>query len=255
MIWPEWQPGSWALSGLPFGTLFQNIYSERQVKGMSETEMFKTTLMGGYDKDDVQMQVQALKEEAYAEKSRLLKEIKEKDSKISELLQRLDAKEQQIEQYKKDISEKYQQYIDNYESIGRLVYESQVRADNMIKEAEKKRDELLAEATVEAERRVLSVQTEIDEKLAEGKKKYIAVQDEMNDIVELINQAQQRFMSSYKEVHRIISSMPESMQELSDEQDEAAQKAEEPQDDSLDEADVDEVEADIMALLSQEDED
>ena len=126
---------------------------------MSETEMFKTTLMGGYDKDDVQMQVQALKEEAYAEKSRLLKEIKEKDSKISELLQRLDAKEQQIEKYKKDISEKYQQYIDNYESIGRLVYESQVRADNMIKEAEKKRDELLAEATVEAERRVLSVQT------------------------------------------------------------------------------------------------
>ncbi len=222
---------------------------------MSETEMFKTTLMGGYDKDDVQMQVQALKEEAYAEKSRLLKEIKEKDSKISELLQRLDAKEQQIEKYKKDISEKYQQYIDNYESIGRLVYESQVRADNMIKEAEKKRDELLAEATVEAERRVLSVQTEIDEKLAEGKKKYIAVQDEMNDIVELINQAQQRFMSSYKEVHRIISSMPESMQELGDEQDEAAEEVEEQVEDSLDEADTDEVEADIMALLSQEEED
>ncbi len=222
---------------------------------MSETEMFKTTLMGGYDKDDVQMQVQALKEEAYAEKSRLLKEIKEKDNKINELLQRLDAKEQQIEQYKKDISEKYQQYIDNYESIGRLVYESQVRADNMIKEAEKKRDELLAEATVEAERRVLSVQTEIDEKLAEGKKKYIAVQDEMNDIVELINQAQQRFMSSYKEVHRIISSMPESIQELSDEQEEAVQEPEEIQEDRLDEADTDEVEADIMALLSQEDED
>ena len=222
---------------------------------MSETEMFKTTLMGGYDKDDVEMQVQALKEEAYAVKSRLLKEIKEKDSKISELLQRLDAKEQQIEKYKKDISEKYQQYIDNYESIGRLVYESQVRADNMIKEAEKKRDELLAEATVEAERRVLSVQTEIDEKLAEGKKKYIAVQDEMNDIVELINQAQQRFMSSYKEVHRIISSMPESMQELGDEQDEAAEEVEEQVEDSLDEADTDEVEADIMALLSQEEED
>ena len=125
----------------------------------------------------------------------------------------------------------------------------------MIKEAEKKRDELLAEATVEAERRVLSVQTEIDEKLAEGKKKYIAVQDEMNDIVELINQAQQRFMSSYKEVHRIISSMPESMQELGDEQDEAAEEVEEQVEDSLDEADTDEVEADIMALLSQEEED
>ncbi len=100
-------------------------------------------------------------------------------------------KEQQIEHYKKDISEKYQQYIDNYESIGRLVYESQVRSDNMIRAAEKKRDEILAEADTEAERRVLSVQTEVDEKLAEGKKKYIAVQDELNDIVELINQVQQ----------------------------------------------------------------
>ena len=63
---------------------------------------------------------------------------------------------------------------------------------------------------------MLSVQTEVDEKLAEGKKKYIAVQDELNDIVELINQVQQRFMSSYKEVHRIISSMPESMQEMNE---------------------------------------
>ena len=27
---------------------------------MSEAEMFKTTLMGGYDKDDVQMQVLSL---------------------------------------------------------------------------------------------------------------------------------------------------------------------------------------------------
>ena len=225
---------------------------------MSEAEMFKTTLMGGYDKDDVQMQVQALKEEAYAEKSRLLKEIKEKDEKISELLHRLDDKEQQIEHYKKNISEKYQQYIDNYESIGRLVYESQVRSDNMIRAAEKKRDEILAEADTEAERRVLSVQTEVDEKLAEGKKKYIAVQDELNDIVELINQVQQRFMSSYKEVHRIISSMPESMQEMSEEQEEAEEEApakpSEAAEDSFDEADSDELDADIMALLNEEDE-
>lgn len=227
---------------------------------MSDVEMFKTTLMGGYDKDDVQMQVQALKEEAYAEKSRLLKEIAEKDEKINGLLQRLDAKEQQIEKYKKDIEEKYQQYIDNYESIGRLVYESQVRADNMVRDAEKKRDLILSEASQEAERRVLSVQTEVDEKLAEGKKKYIAVQEELNDIVELINQAQQRFMASYKEVHRIISSMPESMQELGDEQEESLDEEDSDflgtleQEDSLDEADAEEVDADIMELLSQEEE-
>ena len=36
----------------------------------------------------------------------------------------------------------------------------------------------------------------------------------MNGIVELINQAQKRFMSSYKEVHHIISSMPTSLNDL-----------------------------------------
>ena len=39
----------------------------------------------------------------------------------------------------------------------------------------------------------------------------------MNGIVELINQAQKRFMSSYKEVHQIISSMPTSLNDLEEE--------------------------------------
>ena len=42
-------------------------------------EMFKTTLMGGFDKDDVQTKVQIMKDEAFAEKSKLIKEGKEKD--------------------------------------------------------------------------------------------------------------------------------------------------------------------------------
>ena len=63
------------------------------------------------------------------------------------------------------------------------------------------------------------MQSEIDDKLVEGKKKYLAVQDEMNGIVELINQAQKRFMASYKEVHQIISTMPTSLQDIEDERD------------------------------------
>ena len=73
------------------------------------------------------------------------------------------------------------------------------------------------EAKKEAEKCLEAVQAEVDMKLAEGKRKYIAVQDEMNEIVELINQAQIRFMASYKEVHKIVSAMPETMQELEDE--------------------------------------
>lgn len=84
----------------------------------------------------------------------------------------------------------------------------------MENEAQEKCEKMIAEAEEEAKRRVEAVQSEIDDKLLEGKKKYVAVQEEMNGIVELINQAQRRFMSSYKEVHQIISSMPTSLSDI-----------------------------------------
>ena len=209
-------------------------------------EMFKTTLMGGFDKDDVQTKVQIMKDEAYAEKSKLIKAGKEKDKKIAELqkqlnfkdiereqaianvkkeheqemeevLERLRLKEEQKEKLEREISEKYQKYIDRYDLIGSLVLEAQEKAEKIIAEAEQKRDMLMEEAHQEAQKCLDAVQSEVDDKLAEGKRKYIAVQEEMIEIVELFNQAQRRFMSSYREVHKIISTMPESMRELEDE--------------------------------------
>ena len=97
-------------------------------------------------------------------------------------------------------------------------------ADQIVSEAIATRDELMDEAKKEAEKCLAAVQAEVDAKLADGKRKYIAVQDEMNEIVELINQAQIRFMASYKEVHKIVSAMPETMRELEDE--EASRKKE-----------------------------
>lgn len=209
-------------------------------------EMFRTTLMGGFDKDDVLNKVQIMKEEAYAEKSKLIKAGKEKDAKIDELMKRLDLKdfqkeqaleelrqehkrqmeemqqrlylkEEQKDKLERQIHEKYQKYIDRYDLIGSLVLDAQEKAERIVKDAEKKREQILADAEWEAEKRLAKVQIEVDDKLAEGKRKYIAVQEEMNEIIELINQAQKRFMSSYKEVHRIISTMPESMRDLEDE--------------------------------------
>lgn len=181
---------------------------------MSDNEMFKTTIMGGYDKDDVQEQFQRLKDDNSTKIAKLRKEMETKDVKIAELLKRLELKESQQERLEMEIREKYQKYIDNYDSIGRLVFEAQIRADEILKEAAKKSDAILASADAEALRRIQAVQTEIDDKLAEGKKKYVAVQEEMIEIVELINQAQKRFMSSYKEVHRIIRTMPTSLRDI-----------------------------------------
>lgn len=184
---------------------------------MAEYEMFKTTLMGGYDKEEVQELVQKLKDEIAEKQVSFKKQLAERDDKIAELQKRIELKDAYQARMEENIKEKYQKYIDNYESIGKLVFDAQLRAESMEKEAQAKCEQMIEEAETEARRRVESVQSEIDDKLREGKKKYIAVQDEMNGIVELINQAQRRFMSSYKEVHQIISSMPTSLNDIEDE--------------------------------------
>jgi cell division septum initiation protein DivIVA len=227
-------------------------------------ELFKTTLMGGFDKEDVLRQFQKLQDDAASEKSKLLLALKGKDKKAAELEEKLKKREAEIEKLKRDISEKYQSYIDNYDTIGQLIYDARIQTDKMrneartekdrligeartekekvigearaesekmLSDAREEREKLLAEARAESEKMVSeaqvmarqcldSVQHEVDERLLEGKKKYIAVQEELNDVVELINQVQRRFMQSYKSVHAIVSSMPESLQDLEDEMEE-----------------------------------
>ena len=188
--------------------------------------MFKTTLMGGYDKEEVQELIQKMKDEMAEVQVNYRKQLAERDERIAELQKRIELKDAYQARMEEDIKEKYQKYIDNYESIGKLVFEAQLKSDSMQKEAEEKCSKMIEEAEAEAKRRVESVQSEIDDKLLEGKKKYLAVQEEMNGIVELINQAQKRFMSSYKEVHQIINSMPTSLNDIEDVVDLEIQKLE-----------------------------
>lgn len=259
-------------------------------------ERFKTTLMGGFDKDDVLAQVKEMREEAYVEKSRLIKENKskdrviedlhiqlgraeldkqealdalreEKEKEIEDLRERLISKDEQKERLEKEINEKYQKYIDRYDLIGSLVLEAQEKADQIIQDAEEKRDAIMRQAEIETQKCLDVVKIEVDEKLAEGKRKYVAVQEEMNEIVELINQIQKRFMSSYREVHEIVSTMPTSMRELEDEPDSGIKAAwphqqdmlqelqEEVEEESFDEADEEETSQNELLKLLEEKED
>ena len=107
-------------------------------------------------------------------------------------------KEEQKEQLERNIKNKYQKVYRHYESISRLVLESQIRAENIIKDAQKKADDIVRQGREKHRSESDTVQSEVDRRLADGQSKYIAVQEEMNAIVELINQAQQRFMASIK---------------------------------------------------------
>ena len=177
-------------------------------------EMFKTTLMGGFDKDDVQEKVQKMKDETAQQQLAFKKEIEEKEQRIAELQKRLELKEAHQEHLERDIQEKYQKYVDNYETIGRVALEAQLRADKMIEETQEKCDKMVADAEAEAKQKIADAELEIDGKLLDGKKKYLALQEEMSQIVDLINSAQKHFADSYSEVHKIIDAMPTSFAEM-----------------------------------------
>lgn len=177
-------------------------------------EMFKTTLMGGFDKDDVQEKVQKMKDETAQQQLAFKKEIEEKEQRIAELQKRLELKEANQGRLERDIQEKYQKYVDNYETIGRVALEAQLRADKMIEETQEKCDKMVADAEAEAKQKIADAELEIDGKLLDGKKKYLALQEEMSQIVDLINSAQKHFADSYSEVHKIIDAMPTSFAEM-----------------------------------------
>lgn len=177
-------------------------------------DLFKTTLMGGYDKEDVAEGITKIKDEAYTEKTRLMATIKEKEKTIKELTSKLNESKQENEVLQRDIKEKYQSYIDNYDTIGKLVYDAQIRAQDIIKDAEEKSSQMLEQSHEKANQYLQGFQKEVDEKVAEGEKRYQAVQEELGEMVGLVNQVQRRFMEACKAVNRIVSTQSEPAADL-----------------------------------------
>ena len=170
-------------------------------------EQFKTTLMGGYDKEDVQNQFKMLKDAAQAEKNKLNTEIEEKNKVIEEKDALIKEKNEEIEKLKKDISEKYQSYIDNYDTIGKIVYETRIEADKMLKEAQESKSKIISGAEEEAKAKLAKAQTEVERTISDGKRRYEVLQEEINELITLVNQVQHKFMKSFKAIHEISSTM------------------------------------------------
>ena len=133
----------------------------RQMKGVRDMgdEMFKTTLMGGFDKDDVLAKVQNMKDDAYAERSKLLKEGRAKDKKIAELERRVSAKEQEKKQAAEEASqrlkaerEKMQEQLMRKDAeVRRKLEEMQQRLLDKDKENQQKIEEVRKQHVIEME--------------------------------------------------------------------------------------------------------
>lgn len=197
-------------------------------------ERFKTTKFGGYDKEEVLQELQKMKENAHAEKAQILreledarrnnvvlqKELEEKNARIAELQETIVAKDHEIQETGRMIREKYQSYVDNYDTIGSLIYESKIRAKQIARETEEERKKILEEAQEEAARikeeadsaarkRLQDVQIEIDDRNAAGRLQFESVQEELNSALETFSKLQKQFMNSYKTIQQIVRDRPE----------------------------------------------
>ena len=202
-------------------------------------ELFKTTAFGGYDKEEVQQELQKLKENAYAEKTQILMELEssrketvtlrkaleEKDARITELQDTLLEKDRELSDLERTIREKYQSYVDNYDTIGSLIYEAKIHAKQVNRETEEERQKMLEEARSEAARireeasgsaakSIQDAQIEIDRRNRAGQVQYEAVQEEINNVMEIFNNLQKQFMSSYKTIQEIVRDRPDADEDL-----------------------------------------
>ena len=142
------------------------------------------------------------------DEKQMREQISAKDKEIERLRKEIADKDAEIDQLKRDIKEKYQSYIDNYESIGSLVYDAKVRSDQMVREAEEQKAKILADADEEANKKVEAVQAEIDRRIDDGEQRYKTVEEELEGILGLVNQVQKKFMESYRSIHSIVREMP-----------------------------------------------
>ena len=113
--------------------------------------MFKTVLRG-FDKDEVLVYIQQLQDELNLAKTEKEKVINERDKIIRDLKSRISQKDEQRAQLENEIETKYKKYIDNYEKIGSLIFESQVKGDKMVAEAKAEADKIKDESQSASEK-------------------------------------------------------------------------------------------------------
>ena len=103
-------------------------------------EMFRPAKKNGFDREDVLNKVQAIKEAAVIEKNAIQEKLDAALKENAELKEKSAALQDEVDKLKKDISEKYQSYIDNYDMIGSLIYDAKVQSRNIISDAEAEKE-------------------------------------------------------------------------------------------------------------------
>ena len=184
---------------------------------------FETELRG-FNKEEVISFIEELESENRQKLQALAEKVKEQEQTIADLRARLELRDQQKAALENDIETKYKTYIENYDKIAALVYEAQIKADTILKEAHEKESAILADADAEAERRVRAVREEVEATISDGKMRYRDIRKQIAALTQTLdtacirfedesNAVRSRFEKGYREVHVIFESMPEGFDE------------------------------------------
>ena len=177
---------------------------------MSEYQAF-TTEIKGYNREEVADYLRKQQDDFENKIAALEEQNRVQAQMIEDLKRRIEQKEEQRERLETEIEKKKKKYIDNYDKIASLVYDAEVKSEQILADAHEKEKKILMDADIEAKRRVDSVTEEVETKIADGNKRYKDIQAEITALGETMNEAQRRFVAGYKSVHAIIADMPESL--------------------------------------------
>ncbi len=180
-------------------------------------DQFKSARKGGYDKEDVDQQFFEIKEAAAEEKSRLNEQLELKDSQLEELRKVVKKQQAEIDTMKQDIAEKYQSYIDNYDTIGRIIYDSNVQAkkvvdeanqehDQIIAQAEEKAGQIIEEARLNATADALREKQSLEAQIERCKKDYAIISDKISQLLRKVDGMQQEFNATVRSINDIADS-------------------------------------------------
>ncbi len=115
--------------------------------------------------------------------------------------------------------------------------QAQSEREAALGQLERERQEMRIQAHREAEairtRAVQAARAICQGTLKEAREIYLDLQSEMNQMIDGINQAQNSFMKSYKEVHQILDTIPGKLIQLDEEEDELEDEQEVPADQGL----------------------
>lgn len=213
-------------------------------------EMFRPAKKNGFDREDVLNKVQSIKEAAVIEKNAIQEKLDAALKENAELREKSAALQDEVDKLKKDISEKYQSYIDNYDMIGSLIYDAKVQSRNIISDAEAEKEAILGKAKEESEALLkdaeaqsliivagarktaeednVKAKAEMDARIGAAQDRYYCIKNKTHKLMGSLNDMKQELMSAFDVIQNISESdgaLKEALEEARAEAAEAAIKA------------------------------